>query len=285
MAKTCSMGLRSGEYLGRKTRRAPTSRIARRTALPLWDPRLSRMTTSPGLRVGTRNCSQYPSYRPPKTQKAVATVRQPSQKPVIGGVQIGGRRDLASVRKTPIFSTRSSATLGQRLGSDDGLRSGLIDIPFAAGQAAFEDLHGYRDEEAFVDELNRLTKENCGSSLEFLEWQEDFCEWEPGEQVEFFRAGRCTYHKLARDSLTSTKRILTPPHGSVFDDLRGRRFRGGHGRRSVAPPRARKRDPRVRGRRNTRGRQNVLSRADYCRADDFPVIAVLTCRLGGDQQG
>ena len=212
MAKTCSMGLRSGEYLGRKTRRAPTSRIARRTAFPLWDPRLSRMTTSPGLRVGTRNCSQYPSYRPPKTQKAVATVRQPSQKPVIGGVQIGGRRDLASVRKTPIFSTRSSATLGQRLGSDDGLRSGLIDIPFAAGQAAFEDLHGYRDEEAFVDELNRLTKENCGSSLEFLEWQEDFCEWEPGEQVEFFRAGRCTYHKLARDSLTSTKRILTPPH-------------------------------------------------------------------------
>ena len=116
------------------------------------------------------------------------------------------------MRKTPIFSTRSSATLGQRLGSDDGLRSGLIDIPFAAGQAAFEDLHGYRDEEAFVDELNRLTKENCGSSLEFLEWQEDFCEWEPGEQVEFFRAGRCTYHKLARDSLTSTKRILTPPH-------------------------------------------------------------------------
>ena len=27
MAKTCSIGLRSGEYFGRNTRRAPTSRI------------------------------------------------------------------------------------------------------------------------------------------------------------------------------------------------------------------------------------------------------------------
>jgi hypothetical protein len=57
LAKTCSIGLRSGEYLGRNTRRAPTSRIARRMAFALWAPRLSRMTTSPGLRVGTRNCS------------------------------------------------------------------------------------------------------------------------------------------------------------------------------------------------------------------------------------
>src|SRR5271163_973547 len=40
------MGLRSGEYFGRKTRRAPTSRIAFRTAFPLWKPRLSRITTS-----------------------------------------------------------------------------------------------------------------------------------------------------------------------------------------------------------------------------------------------
>ena len=32
---SCSMGLRSGEYFGRNTRRAPTSRIALRTAFPL----------------------------------------------------------------------------------------------------------------------------------------------------------------------------------------------------------------------------------------------------------
>ena len=56
-AKTCSIGLRAGEYLGRKTRRAPTSRIAWRTALPLCEPRLSRITTSPFLSVGARNCS------------------------------------------------------------------------------------------------------------------------------------------------------------------------------------------------------------------------------------
>jgi hypothetical protein len=35
----------------------PTLRIARRTAFPLGEPRSSRITTSPGLRVGTRNCS------------------------------------------------------------------------------------------------------------------------------------------------------------------------------------------------------------------------------------
>ena len=45
------MGLRSGEYLGRKTRRAPTARMAFRTPFPLWEPRLSRITASPGLRV------------------------------------------------------------------------------------------------------------------------------------------------------------------------------------------------------------------------------------------
>ena len=49
--------MRSGKYFGRKTRLAPTSRIAFRTALPLCEPRLSRITTSPGLSVGTRNCS------------------------------------------------------------------------------------------------------------------------------------------------------------------------------------------------------------------------------------
>jgi hypothetical protein len=47
LAKTCSMGLRSGEYFGGKTRRAPTSRIAFRTAFPLWEPRLSRIAEMP----------------------------------------------------------------------------------------------------------------------------------------------------------------------------------------------------------------------------------------------
>jgi hypothetical protein len=50
-------GVEVGEYLGRKTRRAPTARMAFRTPFPLWEPRLSRITASPGLRVGTRNCS------------------------------------------------------------------------------------------------------------------------------------------------------------------------------------------------------------------------------------
>ena len=34
----------------------PAARMARRTAMPLWLPRLSSTTTSPGLSVGTRNC-------------------------------------------------------------------------------------------------------------------------------------------------------------------------------------------------------------------------------------
>jgi hypothetical protein len=57
LAKTCSMGLRSGEYLGRNKRRAPAVLIAFRTAFPLCDPRLSSTTISLRLRVGTRNCS------------------------------------------------------------------------------------------------------------------------------------------------------------------------------------------------------------------------------------
>ena len=57
LAKTCSIGLRSGEYLGRKRRRAPADLFALRTALPLCDPRLSATTMSSGLRAGTRNCA------------------------------------------------------------------------------------------------------------------------------------------------------------------------------------------------------------------------------------
>jgi hypothetical protein len=50
LEKTCSIGLRSGEYLGRKKSFAPALRIARRTALPRWLPRLSMIATSPGER-------------------------------------------------------------------------------------------------------------------------------------------------------------------------------------------------------------------------------------------
>jgi len=38
LAKTCSMGLRSGEYFGRKINLAPAARMSWRTALPLWLP-------------------------------------------------------------------------------------------------------------------------------------------------------------------------------------------------------------------------------------------------------
>src|SRR5260370_36269835 len=55
--KTCSIGLRSGEYFGRKNSLAPAARISWRTARPLWLPRLSMITMSPALRLGTRNCS------------------------------------------------------------------------------------------------------------------------------------------------------------------------------------------------------------------------------------
>jgi hypothetical protein len=55
------MGLRS-EYFGKNMRRAPTARIAFRTAFPLWEPRLSRMTTSPGFDCPTpdrRHCARH----------------------------------------------------------------------------------------------------------------------------------------------------------------------------------------------------------------------------------
>ena len=57
LANTCSIGLRSGEYFGRKISLAPTERMSRRTALRLWLPRLSMMTISPGRSVGSRTLS------------------------------------------------------------------------------------------------------------------------------------------------------------------------------------------------------------------------------------
>ena len=49
-------GVEIGGIEGGKNRSlAPLARMARRTALPLWLPRLSRMTTSPGFSVGARN--------------------------------------------------------------------------------------------------------------------------------------------------------------------------------------------------------------------------------------
>src|SRR4029077_14490893 len=66
VAKTCSIGLRSGEYLGRNRRRAPAALTAFRTAFPLWEPRLSRMTMSLGLRVGTRTGKPRKTAVPPE---------------------------------------------------------------------------------------------------------------------------------------------------------------------------------------------------------------------------
>jgi len=54
LAKACSMGFRSGEYLGRNQSLAPACLMVWRTAFDLWLPGLSAMTLSPGLRVGSR---------------------------------------------------------------------------------------------------------------------------------------------------------------------------------------------------------------------------------------
>jgi hypothetical protein len=51
-AKTCSIGLRSGEYGGKNKRRAPAARMVRRIALPLCELRLSMTTMSPGRSAG-----------------------------------------------------------------------------------------------------------------------------------------------------------------------------------------------------------------------------------------
>jgi hypothetical protein len=50
-------GVQVGGVLGRKKSLAPAARTARRTALPRCEPRLSRITTSPGARVGTSTFS------------------------------------------------------------------------------------------------------------------------------------------------------------------------------------------------------------------------------------
>src|SRR3981189_995504 len=52
LAKTCSIGFRSGEYFGRKQSLAPAARLSWRTALALWLRGLSRVTMSPGRGVG-----------------------------------------------------------------------------------------------------------------------------------------------------------------------------------------------------------------------------------------
>src|SRR5262249_7313921 len=57
LAKTCSIGFRSREYFGRNRSLAPAARMNARTALPLWLPRLSMTTMSPGRSVGTRTLS------------------------------------------------------------------------------------------------------------------------------------------------------------------------------------------------------------------------------------
>ena len=57
LEKTFSIGLRSGEYGGRNRNFAPATSIACRPAAPLWLPRLSMISMSPGRSVGTRTRS------------------------------------------------------------------------------------------------------------------------------------------------------------------------------------------------------------------------------------
>src|SRR3974377_1886760 len=51
LAKTCSMGLRSGEYFGRKNSLAPAEGMGWRTARPFWPPGLSLHDVAPRPRV------------------------------------------------------------------------------------------------------------------------------------------------------------------------------------------------------------------------------------------
>jgi hypothetical protein len=55
LAKTCSIGSRSGLQGGGNSRCAPAARIAARIAFRLWLPGLSMTATSPGISVGMRN--------------------------------------------------------------------------------------------------------------------------------------------------------------------------------------------------------------------------------------
>src|SRR5437773_5089542 len=55
LEKTCSMGFRSGEYLGRKNSFTPAALRAWRMTFPLWLPRLSMTTMSPGLQGRQEN--------------------------------------------------------------------------------------------------------------------------------------------------------------------------------------------------------------------------------------
>ena len=108
--KSCSIGFRSGEYLGRNRSRAPAAFTASRTALPLCDPKLSRTTMSLGLRSerGTVGRNQEPLcvYRPSNRQGAsIRSLRRRRGKSRFpsGGVELR-RRDVG--RAAPSRGTR-----------------------------------------------------------------------------------------------------------------------------------------------------------------------------------
>jgi hypothetical protein len=60
LEKAFSIGLKSGEEGERNRSVGPAALMASRTAALLWAGRLSRMTMSPGRRVGARNCLELP---------------------------------------------------------------------------------------------------------------------------------------------------------------------------------------------------------------------------------
>ncbi len=109
LANIISIGFRSGLYGGRNNRCAPTARTARRTAFPLWLPRLSTITTSPGLRVGTRNWVTQARKMAPLLARDVRAL-------LLGGVQAFFEGESLGRQKRP---HRAVAHLDPALGQLD----------------------------------------------------------------------------------------------------------------------------------------------------------------------
>ena len=98
LAKASSIGLKSGEYAGRKSSRAPTASMAGRASSLLWALRLSRTTTWPGRRLGARNRSAKAAKAAPVTPRerdggTDPLRREGGQERHVGTVVAGGVAD------------------------------------------------------------------------------------------------------------------------------------------------------------------------------------------------
>ncbi len=109
LAKTCSMGFRSGEYFGKKNSLAPAERISWRAALPLWLPRLSMMTISPGRRVGKEDLLEVEAealavdraLEQPWRRDPIVTQRRQESHGLPAAVRNPANEPLATWRPTP----------------------------------------------------------------------------------------------------------------------------------------------------------------------------------------